>query len=285
VCSSDLKAIFGKPEAADLAIAIPTRNRPEALGKLLVSIERQSLRPGKILLINDGGDDPALWLSNKNWECVNLLEVIEGPRLGPHFSHQLALEYLNGFEFILRLDDDLALESEDFIERLYRVIKADDRVGAAGGVYPQPEWEGHRFNAACIGNREHSTTIAGMLRGENSAQFFRYWEDRLVEAEHLYSSFIYRRAAALEVGGFPLCYSARGHREETDFTYRIHLGGWRVMFDTGAVASHERATRGGLRDLTSGAELEQLRRADERLFLERLRNGTLAVGMQSQSVA
>jgi len=259
-----------KKYARDLAIAIPTRNRPEALKKLLKSIKAQTLQPGKILIVNDGGNLP---------EGAGI-EVISGPHRGPHFSHQKALEYLNeqGFEFILRLDDDVVLESENFIERLYGKILQWPNIGAAGGVYPQPEWEGQLFAFEAIGTQDCSYSIAGMLRGENHCQFFRYenggW-NAPIEVEHLYSSFIYRVKAALEIGGFPLCYSPRGHREETDFTYRLHLAGWKLLFDTGAVARHERSNEGGLRDLAAGEQMEKWRLEDERLFLRRLREGTL----------
>jgi len=275
----------GGPEGArrrlpGLAIAIPTRNRPEALARLLESIGEQSALPEKIVIVQDGEEPGGAtlrpWLARQECRAYrDALEVIEGPRRGPHFAHQAALEHLSDCEFILRLDDDLVLESPDFIERLHRLARSDERVGAVGGVYPQPEFEGQAADAEMIGRPGCSTSIAGMLRGENSAQFYRYGDERVVEAEHLYSSFLYRRETMVEVGGFALCYSARGHREETDASHRLHLAGYKLLIDTGAVARHERCGAGGLRDVAAPEELEAMREADERLFVERLGSGEL----------
>jgi GT2 family glycosyltransferase len=122
-----------------------------------------------------------------------------------------------------------------------------------------------------LGGTDYSVSIEGMLAGHDSAQFFRWNEGRIVAAEHLYSSFMYRREAALAVGGFATWYSPQAHREETDFTYRLHLAGWLLMVDTGAVARHERCPQGGLR----GVARDELRRADEAIFLERLASGAM----------
>ncbi len=254
---------------SDVAIAVPTRNRPAALRKLLESIGRQTVQPGCVLIVDDGDGMGYAAAKEYGYQCIN------GPARGPHFAHQAALEALADYEYILRLDDDVVLESLDFIARLYSIISSDRKIGAVGGVYPQPEHEQVRMHFYDVGLETCSNTVEGMLAGYNHCQFFRYAEDWVGRTEHLYSSFMYRRSAALEVGGFPLCYSPRGHREETDFSYRLHLARYLMYFDTGAVARHERCATGGLRDLADGAKLTSWRRSDEQLFLERLRGGVL----------
>jgi len=258
--------------SSSVVVAIPTRDRPESLGRLLESIGRQSMLPQRIVIVDDNRE-PGQVVAPRLGVPV---DIIRGPRRGPAWAHQVALNYLSygcggaAPDLVLRLDDDLVLESRDFIERLWRVMRDRPEVGAVGGVYPDaghPEVKPVEY----MGGRGYSVTIAGMLAGEDSAQFYRWDKARLVEAEHLYSSFMYRREAAVAVGGFATWYSAQAHREETDFTHRLHLAGWRVLVDTGAVARHERCARGGLRAVAR----EELRRADEMLFIERLRGGAL----------
>jgi ADP-heptose:LPS heptosyltransferase/GT2 family glycosyltransferase len=269
-----------------LAVAIPTRDRPESLARLFESIGRQVILPDRILIVDDNREPLRVMIPRLGVP----VDVIRGVRRGPARAHQLALEYLLRLpdaerpDLILRLDDDLVLESRDFIRRVRRIMFLRPEVGAAAGVYPQPGSD-RRVPIERIGATGYSLTIEGMLRGEDSAQFHRWSETRIVEAEHLYSSFIYRREAAVAVGGFATWYSDQAQREETDFTHRLYLAGWKLLVDTGSVARHERAAVGGLR----GVAREELRRADEALFIERLRGGALAKEagseMASRSVA
>ena len=118
------------------------------------------------------------------------------------------------------------------------------------------------------------------MNGQEHCQFYRYDREGIIEVEHLYSSFIYNVKAALAIGGFPLCYSPRGHREETDFTYRLYRAGWKLKVDIQAIARHERAASGGLRDIADVGKFDQYRREDERLFIRRFNEGKLEKGAE-----
>ena len=266
--------IGGRPH---LLVGIPTWDRPEALARLVQSIAAQTQHPDAVCIVNDGAILPESFAAIDGCEDV----MLAGPRLGPPHSHQKALEYAaaNGFDFVLRLDDDLVMESPDFIERLCTLLESDEKVAAAGGVYPPPEWGDQVQSAANVGLTNYSVSIGGMLGNERSAQFYRYDEARVFEAEHLYSSFMYRVDAALKVGGFPLCYSRVGHREETDFTLRLHLAGCKLLIDTGAVARHERQATGGLRNIPNA---DRLQIEDNRVFMRRLHGGELEKEAKAQ---
>ena len=270
-----------KPYLADVVIAIPTRNRVDSLRKLLESIERQTVRC-RILLVNDsdaGRFNIRLAIPDG---MLNDCTMIVGQRSGPHYAHQLALEHLKDTcEYILRLDDDIVLETDTFVERLHTRIldKEDGLIGAVGGTYPQPEHPGVQ-STNMIGGDHCSTTLLGMMNGQEHCQFYRYDREGIIEVEHLYSSFIYNVKAALAIGGFPLCYSPRGHREETDFTYRLYRAGWKLKVDIQAIARHERAASGGLRDIADVGKFDQYRREDERLFIRRFNEGKLEKGAE-----
>lgn len=250
-----------------LLVGIPTWNRLESLGRLLASIRVQTKQPDRILLVDDGVEADCF--------AAGDVEIIAGPGLGPPHSHQKALDYAlkHGFEFVLRLDDDIVLESPDFIERLHRVLVAQPDVAAVGGCYPPPEHTDDVHSVECIGGPQFSTTVDGMMTNQRSLQFYRFDEESLVEVEHLYSSFMYRAAMMQQVGGFPLCYSRVGHREETDATIRLRAGGGKLLVDTGAVARHERCHTGGLRSIP--ANIDALQKLDNQMFCERWHSGEL----------
>ena len=248
-----------------ITVAIPTRNRPEFLARLLDSLVAQDAIPHEVIVVddNDAPDQvPDSWSGQ-------LLTVLRGRREGPARSHQIALEAASQ-PWILRLDDDMAPESPDFLSRLYALATSADDIAAVGGVYPQPR-SGAPRRVEDIGRPGLPITVDAMLREGGSAQWYRYDRAATIEAEHLNSSFLYRRDMALAAGGHAVWYSPVGFREETDFSLRLRLGGRRLLFDTGAVARHEQAATGGIRDVVA----EHRVRMDNELFMARLAEGKL----------
>jgi ADP-heptose:LPS heptosyltransferase/GT2 family glycosyltransferase len=255
-----------------VSVAIPTRNRPHYLARLLASLAVQDAIPHEVIIVDDN-DEPGL--VPEHWDGGAPVRVVRGPRAGPARAHQTALDHATQ-PWVLRFDDDLVLEAPDFLSRLYRLAASGDGVAAVGGVYPQPGSGGAR-RAADIGKPGLSVTVEAMLRGEPSAQFYRYDEARVVEAEHLYSSFLYDAALARRVGGHSIWYSRQGHREETDFTMRLRAAGRRLLIDTGAVARHERAAQGGLREVAA----EHRQRMDDEQFRARLAAGAFGAHLEN----
>lgn len=261
-----------KPET--LGIGIPTRDRPGYLTALLTALLVQTKRPDAICLVDDSdhplmkrGDVEALKHIIERLRSDNIrVDIVKGPRKGQAFSHQIAAERL-GTDLVLRMDDDLIPAIPDFVERLYRLVNQQAEVGAAGGVYPMHNdgalhaWVDEQ-NQAGMTNR-----LDDLLSGSSQLQFRRYRDAALVEAEHLYSSWIYRRQYLMEVGGFPTCYSRLQFREETDASARLHLlGKHKLLVDTQALAWHYAAT-GGQR-----SEVKRDRvAADDKLFRERVK--------------
>ena len=150
-----------------------------------------------------------------------------------------------------RLDDDNVPEP-GVLERLLLTADKyeDEKIGAVAGRVPVP------------GDRK---PLPGLLRGKMSeiryapnAQWCDF--DGILEVEHLYSTFIYRRSAASH--GYCKQLSVVGHREETIFTHEMHRAGWKLLVDPRAVTWHFRWGSGGIRD-EKRAELFAL---DEAVF-------------------
>jgi hypothetical protein len=87
-------------------------------------------------------------------------------------------------------------------------------------------------------------------------------EESVVEAEHLYSTFIYRKSAASH-GYRVSSLSSVGHREETIFTHEMHRAGHRLLINRDAMVWHLRGDVGGIRSHNN----QSLWEMDERFFL------------------
>jgi hypothetical protein len=66
---------------------------------------------------------------------------------------------------------------------------------------------------------------------------------RVVEVDHLHSTFLYRRGVA----DYEPSLSPAAHREETLFTYELKRKGYKLLVDTSAVTWHFRSPTGGIR--------------------------------------
>ena len=260
------------PITADetIGIGIPTRDRPIYLAMLLAGLLAQTRRPQAICIVNDGspelGKDPAVKHIISLWQTAGVrCEIVRGTGRGASPNHQVAMEVL-GTDLVLRIDDDMVPGAADFVDRLYRLLNRRPEVGAVGGVYPLWHDAVEHNYAEMAGRPGMTNRIDDLLAGKVNLQFWRYSDEAVVESEHLYSTWMYRRRYLEEVGGFPDCYSRFGQREETDGSVRLHLlGGLRLLVDVRAVAWHFLA-QGGRRPEGSRKVAEE----DDKLFRERL---------------
>jgi len=246
-----------------IGIGIPTANRPLYLKTLLKSLGKQRLDGGlssvKIVVVEDSLPEgiPSIETEYDYDEPASPAElvIVKGPRKGPHHCHQRILEHFSEdqeVDLIVRLDDDVEPLRENFIQLLVDLIKSDDKILGVGGIFVQPGIQ-NRLQA-CRGWDYHC-----QMRWNLAEAPF--------EVPHLHSSYIYRKKAALDVGGFPLYYSSVGHREETDFSLRLKfLAKGKLFVHPEAVACHHRAPFGGIRK----SNYAELAREDDLLFKKKM---------------
>lgn len=229
-------------DLADVTCEISTRGRyGTTLPMTIMSVISQSLKPKRLIIFQD---DPDVFDMRSSSTYVRLFGMLEaagifwevafGDGSGQVRNHQKALEAADT-EWVWRIDDDEVAEP-DVLEKLMMTGCSDDEIGAvAPCVYtPGDGWSG-----------DWSTRIEDVLThgnlqwlppGELVGQY---------DAEHLYSTFIYRRRFAQPYDVEEL--SPAGHREETLFTHRIHRNGGRLVVDRTANVSHFREPSGGIR--------------------------------------
>lgn len=226
-------------------VEVCTRDRREHLGRLLVSLLCQSWKEWDLIVVDDGDvvldpreDSPLGDLLRTIEAEGRSVRVFEGPRSGPHASHQLALDHAF-CERVLRVDDDEVL-GPGCLEAL---VGAAEETGAVA-VAPLLLFPGE----PAVGEGDPPAIVAGDWMSAAHVQQ-RRWpgsRERLVPADHLHSCFLYRTENARAVGGYPRGLSPVGFGEETLFSHALgRTGELFVCLD--AVAWHFQSRGGGTR--------------------------------------
>lgn len=230
--------------------SISTRGRYDTtLPLTIMSVLNQTMKPTKILIIDDNEEPQALLEKEVYRYMFQMFEtkgiewgVIYGQRKGQHFNHQFANKL--GYDWVWRLDDDTVAEP-DVLEKLYSQTTYGN-VGAVGGsILTPPIQEGLMMNA---------TGMIDHIDSEPNVQWG--YIDMTREVDHLHCSFLYRAG----VVDYNLSLSKVAHREETLFTYDLKKAGYKVLV-TPCVTWHLRNSVGGIRD-----GVTELYEKDDRLF-------------------
>ena len=259
-----------------ISLQICTKNRAPELGMFLTSLLNQTYTSWDLILC-DGSEVPMI-------QHKFIHDIIVRLKMQ---DHGVCLVKDNGFgvcearnlcaekdpwksELILRIDDD-SICDDQYIERLYNImtqglIKTEDReyripnegeipdvkpeeIGAVSGLVPQlgqPEFRRSIEKVKPIISRidfngEGEMTYIGDDTG------YVYDKKTILPSHHLRSSFMIRRKAFEEVGGYSLGFSPTGFREESDFSLKLLMKGYKLFVDTGAIAWHNASPTGGVR--------------------------------------
>jgi len=264
-----------------VTVAIPTKDRLLELSLLLQSFLFQTYQNFDVLVIDDSL--PNLLQNNTTIQSLFKLlinsghevTILKGERKGPHIAGQKILENSKN-ELILRLDDDVSLRPS-FIEELVNSF-TDDNVGAVGPIYLNPH---EPIKGQVIDPKIHPKDFmkqqGKVFWDDNNQLFLTGWlqvnlhpTEDLLEVEHLNSGFMYRKSAGLKINGYCLDFSPVGHREESDFSYRLFREGYKLLVNPKAIALHFHPLSGGIRE-TDGIMIAKSNwDHDEKIFLDRL---------------
>lgn len=245
----------------EITSTVSTKGRYHStLPLTLMSIAQQTVTP-KRLIIFDDNEKPLDLREDSLYQYIFKTldrngikwEVVFGEHAGQVANHQRALDMCET-EFIHRIDDDEVMEP-DVLEALLSVV--NEKTGAVGGCVIDPKQMPFSTLA--------SNKIEDIYLGINE-QWFKSDHREIVrkaqeqgisgggavrnpikEVDHLYSSFIYRRSVAKQIGGYCMELSPKGFREETIFTFSLHKAGWKNLFNPNAVTLHFRNPSGGIR--------------------------------------
>jgi glycosyltransferase involved in cell wall biosynthesis len=122
-----------------LAVIIPARNEEERIGLVLKALQRQSLKPDVVVVVDDGSTDRTPEIAEKLGAVVvrNPIRHEESWVDKPEFAyvHNLGLAevYRYNPEFFAIVDADTVL-ARNYFEKVIEVMRRDFRIVAASGV-------------------------------------------------------------------------------------------------------------------------------------------------------
>src|SRR5215213_1512696 len=124
---------------ATVDVVIPALNEAENIVYCLASLLRQTLRPRRIILVDDGSSDGTVDRATAfcAMQGVDLIAIRRRASIGktPTIKRQ-AREFDSDVEFIL--DGDTVLESDDYLERtVQELYQAVGIASACGTILPQ----------------------------------------------------------------------------------------------------------------------------------------------------
>lgn len=231
-----------------IGLHILTRNRPEYLYGLLITLWRQTIQNWDIVIV----DNSDTWCEEYPYISSMISRIrLEGHRVLVYRNEDEALRTniggsrnkaieLDDCEFCCRIDDDSILEP-DWLERQYKILTEGvgevkpENIAASGGLVPYMHVQYYR--KATDPFNEIYKDQEGIWQFSDDGHF-RFKGPKILESHHLRSSFMFRKDVAVEIGMHGTEYGSTGFREETDFCLKMINAGYKLFTDVDCLAWH-----------------------------------------------
>jgi len=121
-----------------IGVVIPARNEEKYIGKTLASISNQSLKPDKVVVVDDGSSDKTadiakqfdavvLCRPDRGYSALGMPEEAEVRNVGFQF-----LDKIGSFDYVMVLDSDQIL-SKDYIKKIISEMQRNKKLVLASG--------------------------------------------------------------------------------------------------------------------------------------------------------
>ncbi len=207
---------------SQVAVIVPTRNAEAHFEAQALSLLKQRIAPGQVLIVDSESEDRTAALARAAGFQVHSI-------LRREFNHggtrALGARLMEGAEILVYMTQDASLASSDSLLRLVSMF-ADADIGAAfGRQLPYPSADPFARHA-CTFNYPAASAIR-TLDSRDTMGF---------KATFLSNSFsAYRRSALESVNGFP-SHIIMG--EDTYVAAKLMLRGWKIAYVAEAAALH-----------------------------------------------
>lgn len=174
----------------DISIIIPTLNAEHEIEALLIALDRQSIQPNEILVVDSASEDKTIELVQKH-KRVRLLEI-DRQDFNHGTTRDMALDESSG-DFVCFLTQDAVPVSDDYLKRLVAPMVEDSNIALVSGRQ-LPKANARRFEQLV---RDFNYPDTPSVRSKDDLKKFGI---KTFFASDTCSA--YRRTAYLECGGF-----------------------------------------------------------------------------------
>lgn len=174
----------------DISIIIPTLNAEHEIEALLIALDRQSIQPNEILVVDSASEDKTIELVQKH-KRVRLLEI-DRQDFNHGTTRDMALNESSG-DFVCFLTQDAVPVSDDYLKRLVAPMVEDSNIVLVSGRQ-LPKANARRFEQLV---RDFNYPDTPSVRSKGDLEKFGI---KTFFASDTCSA--YRRTAYLECGGF-----------------------------------------------------------------------------------
>jgi GT2 family glycosyltransferase len=211
-----------------VAVIVVNLNAGAHLARTLESLERQTARPERVILVDNGSTDGSLEGVEERFPFVELVEP--GENLGFAAANNLAARRAEGVEWLALLNPD-AFPARDWLERL---LAAAEREPGYSMLTSTLVLAGDTGRLDGTGDVYHTSGLAFRRdHGRQRANAARPTGEVFAASG---AAALYRRDVFLEAGGFDERYFC--YLEDVDLAFRLRLAGHRCLYVSDAVVEH-----------------------------------------------
>lgn len=206
----------------DVSVIIPTLNAEHEIEVLLAALERQSLRPMEILVVDSASDDDTVPLV-KMHEGIRLLQI-ERCDFNHGATRDMALRATTG-DFVCFLTQDALPASDAYLERLVTPMVGDPSIALVSGRQ-LPKADARRFEQLVRSFNYPDSPSVRSKSDLNKCGIKTFFASDSCSA--------YRRTAYLDCGGFEYVNT----NEDMLMAARFVASGLKVAYEPGAEVYH-----------------------------------------------
>jgi GT2 family glycosyltransferase len=216
-----------------VSVILVNWNYGDFLGECLDALQNQSYPANKIIIVDNGSTDGSPELIRQRYPNVQLIPLNKNTGFSQAFNRAVCL---TDDLFVLSLNPDVIVRP-DFISKLVNAINQDNRIGIVAPKLLRAEEPTTLDSTGLYINRQRRPYD----RGQGELDQSQY--DRDLEVFGACGAAALYRRAMLEdtaIDGEYFDEDFFAYYEDADLSWRAQLFGWRVLYVSGAVATHVR---------------------------------------------